>query len=96
MEHCLNVCGKHSQCFPGYNDECDCRVSQTNVKHTLQCYGTLELLKKKFAFFFPLNDFGQLADHYCHWFVELPFSRMSESTTGYTFIGVWDLLLPLA
>ena len=33
----------------------------------------------------PLNDLGQLADHYCHWFLELSFSRISESTTGYTF-----------
>ena len=29
---------------------------------------------------------GQLADHYCHWFLELSFSRICESTTGYTFI----------
>ena len=33
----------------------------------------------------PLNDLGQLADHYCHLFLELSFSRISESTTGYTF-----------
>ena len=33
----------------------------------------------------PLNDLGQLADHYSHWFLELSFSRISESTTGYTF-----------
>ena len=29
----------------------------------------------------PLNDLGQ---HYCHWFLDLS-SRISESTTGYTF-----------
>ena len=27
---------------------------------------------------------GQLADHYCHCFLELFISRISESTTGYT------------
>ena len=32
----------------------------------------------------PLDVLGQLADHYCHWFLELSFSRISESTTGYT------------
>ena len=37
------------------------------------------------CFLLPLNDLGQLADHYCHWFLELSFSRISESTTGYTF-----------
>ena len=36
------------------------------------------------AKFLPLNDLGQLADHYCHWFLELSFSRISESTTGNT------------
>ena len=30
----------------------------------------------------PLNDLSQLADHYCHWFLELSFSRISESTTA--------------
>ena len=35
--------------------------------------------------FLSLNDLGQLGDHYCHWFLELSFSRISESTTGYTF-----------
>ena len=43
----------------------------------------------------PLNDLGQLADHYCHRFLELSFSRISEFTTGYTFNRVWDILLPL-
>ena len=33
---------------------------------------------------------------YCHWFSELSFSRISESTTGYTFTSVWDHLLTLA
>ena len=32
----------------------------------------------------PLNDLGQL-DHYCHWFLDLSFSRMNESTICYTF-----------
>ena len=36
-------------------------------------------------FLLPLNDFSQFADHNCHWIVELSFSRISESTTGYTF-----------
>ena len=30
---------------------------------------------------FPLMTTGQLADHYCHWFTELSFSRISESNT---------------
>ena len=34
---------------------------------------------------FPLNELGQCAYHYCHWFLELSFSRIRESTTGYTF-----------
>ena len=33
----------------------------------------------------PINDLGQFADHYCHWFLELFFSRISDSTTDYTF-----------
>ena len=35
----------------------------------------------------PLNYLGPFADHYCHCFVvvELSFSRISESTTCYTF-----------
>ena len=35
----------------------------------------------------PLMTIGQLADHYCHCCFELSFSRISESTTGYTFIS---------
>ena len=70
-------------------------VSQANVKRTQQCYGGLDLLKKT-SFLFPLNYLCQLVDHYCHWFLELPFSRISKSTTGYTFTPMWDLLIPLA
>ena len=30
----------------------------------------------------PLNDLGQLADHYCHWFLELSFSRIRLHMCG--------------
>ena len=29
----------------------------------------------------PLMTTGQVADHYCHWFLELSFRRISDSTT---------------
>ena len=38
-----------------------------------------------FVLLLPLNDLCQLADHYCHWLLELSFSRSTESTAGYIF-----------
>ena len=49
-----------------------------------------------YRYLLPLLTTGQIVDHYCYWFLELSFSRISESTTGYTFTLVWDILLPLA
>ena len=39
----------------------------------------------QFVLLFPLNDLGQLDGHYFHWLLQLSLSRISESTTGYTF-----------
>ena len=39
-----------------------------------------------FFFFHYINyPIDKLANHYCHWFSELCFSRISKSRTGYTF-----------
>ena len=39
----------------------------------------------KLLLLLPLNDLSQLADHYCHWFSELSFTRINVFTTGYAF-----------
>ena len=59
-------------------------IGQETQKATGKVVGRLEDDIKNSCLLLPLNVLGQLADHYCHWFLELS-SRISESTTGYTF-----------